>query len=82
METAENAYEADVEVVSPIKKLGDRYSVSILLVHHLKRGRERERLVGVFVGFNGLGGDRRWVIKSLSRPWSQARHSQTNRAKL
>jgi len=32
-----NAYEADVELVSPIKKLADRYSTSILLVHHLKK---------------------------------------------
>nr|WP_024822246.1 AAA family ATPase [Aminobacterium mobile] len=37
-----NAYESDVELVSPIKKLADRYSTSILLVHHLKKGGGKE----------------------------------------
>ena len=37
-----NAYESDVELVSPIKKLSDRYSTSILLVHHLKKGGGKE----------------------------------------
>lgn len=37
-----NAYESDVELVSPIKKLADRYKTSIMLVHHLKKGGGKE----------------------------------------
>lgn len=37
-----NAYESDVALVAPIKKLADRYKTSILLVHHLAKGGSRE----------------------------------------
>jgi hypothetical protein len=37
-----NAYESDVELVSPIKKLADRNKTSIMLVHHLKKGGGKE----------------------------------------
>ena len=35
---SENAYETDVRLVSEVKKLADKYGISILLVHHLKKG--------------------------------------------
>lgn len=35
---SENVYETDVRLVSEVKKLADKYGISILLVHHLKKG--------------------------------------------
>jgi phage/plasmid primase-like uncharacterized protein len=35
---SENVYETDVRLVSEIKKVADKYGISILLVHHLKKG--------------------------------------------
>ena len=35
---SENCYETDVRLVSEVKKLADKYGISILLVHHLKKG--------------------------------------------
>ncbi len=35
---SENVFETDVRLVSEVKKLADKYGISILLVHHLKKG--------------------------------------------
>lgn len=41
-DSRKNAYERDVDIVSEVKKLADRYECSILLVHHEKKGGGKE----------------------------------------
>ena len=53
----ENAYEADVRIVSEVKRLADRHECSILLVHHLRKGGSRDAdWLESLSGSMGLGG--------------------------
>jgi hypothetical protein len=65
-----NAYDTDYEHISRIKSLADKYSVSILLIHHLRKS-DSEDIMDTFSGTFGLTGSADGLI-ALVRKTSQA----------
>ena len=51
-----NVYAEDYETVSEIKKLADEFDVPILIIHHLKKGKETGDWLNEFSGSQGIAG--------------------------
>ncbi len=75
----ENAFENDVRVVSEVKRVADRFEMSILLVHHLRKGggKDQDWIEGISgsMGFQRqltaycpLNGNAEAVRESLGEP--------------
>lgn len=67
MKTTETAYGYDYKEVGALKKFADLHGISILLVHHLRKARDKDDVFNQISGTNGIAGAADTMIV-LSKP--------------
>lgn len=51
-----NAYRADYDAITPLKRIADKYRIAIVLVHHTRKAADAEDVLNEINGSNGLAG--------------------------
>lgn len=81
MKTTETAYGYDYKEVGNLKKFADLHGISILLVHHLRKAKDKDDVFNQISGTNGIAGaaDTMIVLSKQDRTQSETVFSITGR---
>lgn len=81
MKTTETAYGYDYKEVGNLKKFADSHGISILLVHHLRKARDKDDVFNQISGTNGIAGaaDTMIVLSKSDRSHPETVFSITGR---
>jgi RecA-family ATPase len=77
---SKNSYAGDYEQISELKKFADKHKICILVIHHLKRTKERNKFNRI-LGGNGINGavDTMIILEKLENSTSKALLSVSGR---